>query len=312
MDALMVDLDLSGAREGSDPVNYHGSTLASEMRMQHPACPIILVTRPHLTATKWQQEYLRQSNSLDLIINKDDVISEPDEQRHAISALAAGFKSLDRISGQDWEHSLVRGLMEATESEENQLREAAPPVSNNQWNVPQAAKWIREVVMGFPGILYDDLTAATRLGITLDSFKNPQVQEMMDSSRYRGVFGEYQERWWRNRLLNVAQTIMLECGVSGPVSDQFREAFGIQFSIGLDPAICIVDGTPTADWVCHVLRKPVKQQNSVPYYPDSRPSVMDQARVSFAAIKGSNAFDETLVDADSLDLVHALWEEDSH
>lgn len=76
----------------------------------------------------------------------------------------------------------------------------------------------------------------------------------------------------------------------------------------LEPAICIYDKTPIADWVCYVLQKPVKQQNSIPYYPDQRPSVMDQARVSFKAIQESNAFDENLVDSDGYEIVSKLWE----
>lgn len=305
-DALLVDHDLSSAPEGGKPVSYLGSTLASEMRMRQPSCPIALVTRLHLTAAKWQEQLLRQSGDLDLIIDKDDIIRTPERVRLTIISLAEGFKELDKVSGQDWER--VLDLMGADEDEKHLLRESGPPVSNGQWNPPQAAKWIRTVVLGYPGILYDELTAATRLGITLDSFRRPQMQEITEPARYKGIFGGEEAHWWRGRLFNIAERLILENKLQGTVSEQFREAFRLRFHKTLEPTICVYDQTPTADWVCHILRVPVKQKNSIPYYPDSRPPVMDQARVSFTAIKTSDAFDESLVDADSFEIVKSLWE----
>lgn len=305
-DALLVDHDLSSAPEGDDPVSYMGSTLASEMRMRQPSCPIALVTRLHLTAAKWQEQFLRQSNDLDLIIDKDDIIRTPDRVRSTIISLAEGFKDLEKLDGQDWER--VIDLMGADEDEKHILREAGPPVSNGQWNPPQTAKWIRDVVLGYPGILYDELTAATRLGITIDAFGLPKMREITEAARYRGIFSGEDPRWWRGRLFNIAQRLILENKLPGVISEQFREAYRLRFGEALEPAVCVYDQTPTADWVCHILRVPVKQQNSIPYYPDSRPPVMDQARVSFTAVKISDAFDESLVDADSYELVESLWE----
>jgi hypothetical protein len=305
-DALLVDHDLTTVPEGGGaPVSYMGSTLASEMRMRQPSCPIALVTRLHLTAARWQSQLLRQSSDLDLIIDKDDIIRTPEKVRGTIISLAEGFKALSKVCDQDWEKAL--DLMGADDDERHLLREAGPPVSNGQWNPPQTAKWIRTVVMGYPGILYDELTAATRLGINVDSFRQQGVQDLMRPSRYQGIFGDDEARWWRGRLFNVAQKLILEHKLQGAISEQFREAYRLKFDDSLEPAICVYDHTPTADWVCHILRVPVKQENSVPYYPDSRPTVMDQARVSFTAIETSDAFDESLVDADSYELVKSLW-----
>jgi hypothetical protein len=304
-DALLVDLDLSAIpASGEPPVSYFGSTLASEMRMRHPACPIILITWPHILAEK--ESLLEESMDVDLIVLKDKVNRNPDEAREKIMALAQGFGTLKAILGQDW--SKVLTLMGASVEEANLLREAAPPIESKQWNIPQVARWIRNVVMGFPGILYDDLTAATRLGISLDAFGNPNVQRLIIPAKYKGVFSTYKERWWRNRLFNTAQSLILKQKLQGPIFQKFGEAFGAEFEQELDPAICVYDGTLIADWVCYILKKPVKQRNSIPYYPDSRPAVMDQARVSFKAIQESNEFDESLVDSDSYEtVVKKLW-----
>lgn len=303
-DALLVDLDLSAVPINGEPVSYFGSTLAAEMRMRKSACPIILVTRPQIMA--WKTQLLEESVDVDLIVLKDEINRNPDGVRGKIVALIEGFRALEAISGQDWEKVLA--LMKADSNEKNLLREAAPPIESGQWNIPQVGRWVRNVIMGFPGILYDDLTAATRLGINLDSFQRSSIQELMIPAKYTGVFSTYKDQWWRNKLFNIAQSLMVECKVEGPVFQKFSEAFRLKYEEELEPAICVYDETPIADWICHILKEPVKQRNSIPYYPDSRPAVMDQARVSFKAIQESNEFDESLVDSDSYEVVKRLWE----
>jgi hypothetical protein len=270
--------------------------------MRDPARPIILVTKPNVISGKAQ--LLEDSGDIDLIIFKDDINRDRDGTRAKIVALIDGFRALAAIREQDWQKVLE--LIKADNDEANLLREAAPPIEHGKWSIPQVARWIRNVVMGFPGILYDDLTAATRLGISLESFRKPTVQAMMRQAKYVGVFGTYKERWWRNRIFQIAQALLLKQKMRGSIPERFREAFVIELREELTPAVCIVDGTPTADWVCHILKKPVKQRNSIPYYPDNRPSVMDQARVSFKAIQERGEFDESLVDADSYELVRKL------
>jgi hypothetical protein len=156
--ALLVDLELSTAPSSGEPVSYWGNTLASEVRMRNPACPIILVTRPQIITGKSQ--YLEENTAIDLILYKDEINRNPDQERAKILALVEGFQALENISMQEWQKVLA--LMKANQDEANSLREAAPPLEHGQWNIPGVARWICRVVMGFPGILYDDLTAATR------------------------------------------------------------------------------------------------------------------------------------------------------
>ena len=102
---------------------------------------------------------------------------------------------------------------------------------------------------------------------------------------------------------------MLQQGLRGSIPTRFPEAFQKKNKKTLNPALCIYDKKPTADWVCAVLKEPVKLENSIPYYPDCRPKVMDQARVSFEAILRSSDFDENLVDADGAEIIKWLWEQ---
>jgi hypothetical protein len=244
-----------------------------------------------------------EESIIDLTLEKDQVIAEPEKVRRKLGNLIKGYQALSAIQPDRHSWNDVLTLMEANDAEAKLLREAAAPAERGHWMVPQVSRWIREVVLRYPGIVYNELTAATRLGLSLESFQMLQVQKWFESACYTGIFGHDEPYWWRNRLLHRAQELLLEVSVSGPVSEYFIRAFQQKFGQELQPAICIYDHTSGANWVCHILKKPVKVQNSVPYYPDSRPEVMDQARVSFKAILETNEFDPNLVDADSYELV---------
>jgi hypothetical protein len=302
-DLVMIDLDLSTPMDNGDVVGYFGTTLASELRMRNSSAPIVLVTRPNVITGKMQ--YLLDSVDIDYIVFKDDINKDPSGVRAKLISLCDGFRVLSQSQDSNWP-SLI-ALMTATEEEANLLREAAPPVEKGLWNVSQISRWIRNSIIEFPGILYDDLTTATRLGISLASFNQPQVLGLFDDVRYRGVFSSYKKRWWRGRVFYKAQQLMLHHNIPGSIPEKFRLAFQAEYGQELEPAICVYDGTPTADWVCYILNQPVKQRNSIPYYPDRRPSVMDQARVSYKAIQESDSFDETLVDAQGSEIVKGLW-----
>ncbi len=59
---------------------------------------------------------------------------------------------------------------------------------------------------------------------------------------------------------------------------------------------CIYSGETPADWVCYILNEPVRIKYSLAYRVDPRPKVMDEARVSFKAIRTSNEVNDELLD----------------
>jgi hypothetical protein len=261
-----------------------------------------LISKPDIITSQHQQFKMLEESIVDITLDKDRVIIEPDKVRHELIALIEGYQALDAVENKH-EWRAVLKLMHADEAEAALLREAASPIKGGYWTVPQVARWIRDVVTKYPGILYDELTSATRLGLSQESFQKPAVQEWFEPARYIGIFGNYAPRWWRDRLFHRALELILEANLSGPVPELFIKAFQEKFKQPLEPAICTYDNTPIADWVCYIYNAPVKLQNSIPYYPDSRPEVMDQARVSLKAVKESNEFNINLVDAESYELV---------
>ena len=312
VDALLVDLDLSTASEGTS-VSYYGSTLASEMRVRRPNIPVILTTGQ--AKERWRVQVLDDDGDADLIWFKDEIIERVDDFKVELRNLILGFRSLDQQKIPDFDTLMT--ILGAVDADERRLlRESGLPLRRRpgkldatEWQVPNVARWLRTVVLEYPGVMYDAATAAARLGISRESFDNPKVRELFESALYRGPLSEAQPHWWRDRLLLIAYDVVLAGGMNGILPEVFGSAFEQVHSTALEPSRCVVDGSQGASWLCHVLRKPVQISNSLTYFPDARPSVMEQARVSFEAIRKSSLFDEALVDPQDRAFVEQIWDQ---
>lgn len=306
LDIFLIDYDLAYAKVDNKLIGYSGNSLATEVRNKKPACPIVLVSRKDaLTAHGLNITTAR--SDLDLVLYKQDILSNKSKFQTDILTLYDGFKSLAEISGQPW--SAVLELMQASPDESRRMREAFPPIEEgHRWFIPETAEWIGNVIIRYPGILYDDLHAAARLGISVSAFLNDTVQASFNRARYTGIFSGFGRRWWTDRLLQIAKKEMISAEISGTISEGFATAYQKLHEHPLELSVCTVDETPVADQICYIRREPVKRQNSILYYPDTRPPIMDAARVSLKAIRESNEFNEDLVDAESYDIVKELWE----
>ena len=306
-DLFLIDYELSMVQPDDTKAAYQGSTLAAEIRTRLPDCPIVLITRESILDQldrRTRRQLTEHMQPCDDLILKNMLDDELDGTRQLLISLVNGFRTLGNITDKTWER-LIESLG-ANGEEAGLLREAAPPLQEGEWIVTGAAGWIRRVVLDFPGILYDPVNAATRLGISEKAFRDDKVQELIEPAKYVSVFALPEGRWWKGRLFTIAKELAKDEDVDGPPNRVFAEAFRKRFGRELLSAICVWDRTPIADWVCYVLRQPVKIKNSLRYYPDSRPSVMDDARVSFRAIRESNKFYEELLDPEGVKLLKEI------
>jgi hypothetical protein len=302
-DLFLIDYDLSLLQLDNTKADYRGTTLAAEIRDRLPDSPIVLITRQSILDRldpRTKRQLYTGAQPCDELILKDDLDEQLDEARQLLISLTDGFHKLSDAH-KDWISLL--GLMNANPEEARVLREAGSPIKDGEWIVTEASDWIRHIVLEFPGIFYDSVNAATRLGIDLNDFLETDVQDLLKSALYDGIFAPQDGRWWKSRLFQVAEDFIQEQGVQGPLNRAFREAFQRRYGREMEAPVCVWDHTPIADWVCYILNEPVKLKNSLRYYPDSRPSIMDPARVSFRAIRERSKFREELLDAEGTELL---------
>lgn len=308
-DLFLIDHELSMVRPSGDKAAYRGTTLAAEIRARAPDWPIVLITRETVLQTLSAQARRQITEAMkvcDALILKRMIDEDVARVRAGLESIAVGFAALRETEDKRWE-SLVR-VLGAEADEAGVLHEAAAPLEEGKWFVAGTAEWIRNVILRFPGILYNAVNAATRLGISEQAFCDDELQGLFEPAQYTGVFAPPEGRWWKGRLLVKARAVAAQEGVDGPINQAFPEAFHKRFDREAPPAICVWDRQPIADWVCHILDKPVKIKHSLRYYPDARPAVMDQARVSFRAIRESSKFDQELLDAEGLGMLSDIEE----
>ncbi len=311
-DLFLVDYELTKARNKEERVNYFGGTLGTAIREMFPGHPIVLLTRRNLVTQPGYRQLNEIKQAFDELLYKDEIEANPILTAKLLTSLAAGFKLLRRQSNKNWA-SLVRCL-KAGPVEANSLLSTGPPfinphdVGSPQWRVQEAVRWIRKVVLHYPGVLYDELHASAALGVAIESFKRPRLQKFFSSAQYDGIFSETERRWWRSRLFDAAQTVISKAGLSGPANTTFGPAFKKIHESSVKPAVCVSSGAKWADCVCYVLQKPVRREFSLPYHPDDRPAGMDEARVSFKAIRESNRVSDELFDEQNQALLEEIRE----
>lgn len=310
-DMYLVDYDLAMQQPDGFIAGYKGSTLATELRSRLPETPIVLITRQSIVESlnpQLKRQLFSYFKIYDAVIYKSEVDDMLQATHDKLISWAHGFKAMRQIKNKTWK-SLIT-LLNADSNEAEVMKEAIPPLdTDRRWTTSQAADWIMNVLLFYPGILYDDVHAATLIGLSAKSFSHPKVQKFFKSAEYEGLFGlDKERRWWKSRVLKLAKEFTITQNVDGPINIAFRNAFCKKYRVKLDAPICVWDQQPVADWVCYILHEPVKVGNSLKYYPDNRPSIMDPARVSFRAIRERKEFDEKLVDLEGQQLIKKIGE----
>ncbi len=111
--------------------------------------------------------------------------------------------------------------------------------------------WLRLSILRFPGLLVNEIAAASYLNVSTDDFAKKEVQNCFSNACYDGPFSEIETWWWRDDL----ESMLLESGV----------ATGKEYlaSQGQDVEPCLDCQTKeTAGYYCMVTQKPVSRSNS--------------------------------------------------
>ena len=301
-DLFLVDYELTSKRGDGQAASYRGWSLATALREELGDRPIVLLTRTGLATWRAARRSLEASRIVDAVEYKTDIERDSESAAKRLVSLACGYAI---IRNQEPTYQGLCEALRARSSEETAaLSEATPPRSG--WQPFEAAAWIRNVVLAFPGILYDALHAATTLGLSRESFDNPKVRAEFNEAHYEGVFSDVEHRWWRSRLFEVAERLRQNARIPGPLNVAVPQALGNLLHVGLQSPPCTYSGQVPADWVCCLLKVPVKYDFTLAYGMDDRPKVMDEARISFKAIAESQDVRLELFDKYSAELAEDM------
>lgn len=301
-DIFLVDLELSRPDKAGHVLLYDGKMLTTQLRKYFPAVPLILFTRPEI----FEESFFIESESekyFDEKIFKREIGINDISKIKWLNNLVIDFKKIKANVDKSFQEFL-RATLKAPQIEFERLFTANPPLfkgekilsSKRQALVPELVEWMRNVIIKYPGILYDSIHAATFLGISEKEFLSSEIKDLFKGAEYRGVFKPLEGRWWRSELHRIALDKMSDEEIDKSLNVGFPEACERIFKRKIEGAVCVYSGKALADSVCFILNKPVATEFSLMYYPDNRPAVMDEARISFKAIKETNKVNEDFFD----------------
>lgn len=275
-------------------IGISGLTLSTALRERFPDIPIVLFTRKDVFNIEDYPSSRGVLSNLNEIVYKIDLFKK--DCLDSLYRLAVGFRRLRETKPKKW--NSIFELLGAPEGEYERLRLSNPSMvskkSNNEWSVVDASNWIRNILIKYPGILHDPIHSATSLGISRNAFSSNALQEFFLEAKYTSIFAPLEGRWWGSKLQEIAVSIMDEKDMSLPLQKGFPQAWERENQEKIERSKCIFSGESPAEWVCYILNEPVKIKYSLSYRPDSRPEVMDEARVSFTAIGTSNEVEDEL------------------
>lgn len=172
------------------PHKMDGNTLAHILRKTFAKIPLVSVTAMftpgHDHSGQDVHEYTAIIDYTKLSENFEDLFS-----------IAKDYRQLESVSWQ----KLV-DILFVPESEQRVLQLALPqdlvseftPTKHNQ-----LARWLRSELLGKPGFLFDELHAATMLGLSEQGFR--KVKDKFDVALYKGPFATMRRPlWWQTKL----------------------------------------------------------------------------------------------------------------
>jgi len=196
-DIVVIDQILNV--KSSDGAVERGSSLAVRLRVQGPSVPFVGVTGvPFERIASLQKNQFIELFSRDAV-HKGDCI--PD-----LFAIADGFataiKASFKLTGKATHRKKLIDLLDAPEEDAELLYPCIPGAFQCRWDdeTPHAfARWIWHFLMGRPGFLYDDLEAATLVGLNENGLE--RIAAQLRGCEYDGVFASVsRRRWWVSKV----------------------------------------------------------------------------------------------------------------
>jgi len=299
---ILVDYDLTKPKDDL-LIGMSGAALSTALREEFQDVPIVLFTKiDFLRIPKLNPKVL---SSLDETIYKSDIFKEDGNKLDFLHKLAIGYKELRNAKSKTLINLLK--IIGAPEIDYDFLKLSEPPtISESGWSVFDAADWIRNTLIKYPGIIYDSVNSATFLGISEKAFLSDPIQKLFFDAKYSTVFAPKEGRWWKSTLQEVAESIMEEHERDLVVRKGFPLAWERDHDASIERSKCVFCGKSPAEWVCYILKEPVMIECSLLYNPDSRPSIMDEARVSYTAIRTKNEVNDGKFDPIEYDMLQEI------
>lgn len=171
-----------------------GSTIAEAIKEQWPNCPVVGITNYDVAGINERTRHAY-----------DELFAFEKFGDHVefLKALGGDFDCVETATEDD-PKSIVK-LVKPPKEEIPRLVDSMPtPLKGDQIGQGYSSlyyEWVRKI-KDKPGFLYDDLWAATFIGLNVDGFA--KVKGLFEGAMYDGIFSDgVAERWWQFSLREI-------------------------------------------------------------------------------------------------------------
>ncbi|MFW9888598.1 MAG: hypothetical protein ACFFER_10470 [Candidatus Thorarchaeota archaeon] len=331
-DAFLTDYRLSyGKLSNGANLYYSGKMLlfalreAIERKVRDKVISLIAISQYRYFTKKEEKEDLMDIKEIaDYIIYKEDYLKNPELTNKKISSIIHDLPQLYEIDQEkkSWQtlvnlfkppdtkyvselllnsnHPLSASQIplyeRIPEEETTKLDSSKAPShpSRASWTSRDATKWIVYTLFEYPGVLWDSLHASTFLGLDRLSFETSKwLRTTFESAKYIGIFHGIEDFWWKYKMEEIVENIMIENNLDDPIARNFIKA--CPPNEGIKPNKGVYSGETGADKVCYFLKMPVHEEYALKYLADDRPLTMEPAYVSRTAYETSDEIVEELI-----------------
>lgn len=163
--------------------------------------------------------------------------------------------------------------------EQDVLQELLPYYEQSMFNVSvvrnryhrMLGNWLYSSILRYPGILVNEVAAASYLGIHEEDFREGNVKKLFKDAFYKGPFSDCDQWWWRRNLDKIIAAADCKTGF------EYAKKKGKH----VRPCQCIEKRHAQAGYYCMIRGKPVCEEDSrggISWFPGGA----DLARVSLS------------------------------
>jgi len=262
---LVADRDLSRSQDyGFGGLSVNAVATAAK-RLGIPVCSYARQPAPedYKWRGRWEEGHIVLS-----VENEDELARQAVLAARGFSEIAAKLSRVMRRKANDSPAKILAAILGKPEYSDkialysvgDQHRMSEIPRKAKNVNLFQKkvacflGYWLWDSLLRYPGVLANEVAAASHLNIHTDDFRARKVQAVFQSALYRGPFADPKRpQWWRGRLDDIVAHGNCNDGlelVRKKVSHRIRRSH------------CHVDPSKPAGYYCVISQKPVSLENS--------------------------------------------------
>lgn len=207
VDYFLDEVSLTGAM--GKKYDQRGLAVAGKIREVNPERPIYVVTQQR---AKKEGIFVSEAQAAKAAFDRRLTFKEVQRDGHNILYYdALDYRLIRESSGGGLK--VIYDLLHAPDGISEKIGLVLPDElkkgvsssgsnENPEGNPIAFAKWIRQILLEIPGFLYDELHAATYMGIRVEAFK--EVSSKFKKAKYSGVFARTNRPlWWASELTDI-------------------------------------------------------------------------------------------------------------